>query len=383
VRVTIIGWYGTETIGDRAILAGILTFLSDLHTNVEIQLGSLYPFFTQRTLREDMPLWSSLCRREIPVSLFNSSNPGELRRAINSSDLLMMGGGPLMDLREMHIMAYAFKYARRRKVMTATVGCGIGPLDAQEYKKAASAILGNSDVAIFRDTYSLKEAEKLCPGIGERAHAAIDPAAYCAMKFKELNAPFETKNVISVNFRDVAGEYKSVSGIKNFMVFAADLVKSVMDENPDYKVKLIPNHYFFFGGDDRVFLNGVKYKLGSRELLVQNRPLSLSSTMESLASSAACIGMRYHSILLMALLNGRCRIMNYTGTAAGKICGFLSDFDPDSYFTSDRMLDLDSAPLKTSFVNGLVSDKIFPVPEALLNNAFGTYRSVLTTMNSL
>lgn len=29
MKITIIGWYGTETIGDRAILAGLFSFLTN------------------------------------------------------------------------------------------------------------------------------------------------------------------------------------------------------------------------------------------------------------------------------------------------------------------------------------------------------------------
>ena len=53
MKITIIGWYGTETIGDRAILTGIFSFFNQLFNKIEIKLGSLYPFFSKRTLNED------------------------------------------------------------------------------------------------------------------------------------------------------------------------------------------------------------------------------------------------------------------------------------------------------------------------------------------
>lgn len=53
MEITIIGWYGTETIGDRAILAGIISLLSKSISNLSIRLGSLYPFYSERTLYED------------------------------------------------------------------------------------------------------------------------------------------------------------------------------------------------------------------------------------------------------------------------------------------------------------------------------------------
>ena len=51
--INIVGWYGTETIGDRAILAGLVHIFSKVFDEYEIQLGSLFPDFTERTVLED------------------------------------------------------------------------------------------------------------------------------------------------------------------------------------------------------------------------------------------------------------------------------------------------------------------------------------------
>ena len=44
LKATVIGWYGTETIGDRAILSGILRLLSEVASDITIELGALYPY---------------------------------------------------------------------------------------------------------------------------------------------------------------------------------------------------------------------------------------------------------------------------------------------------------------------------------------------------
>ena len=51
--IMIIGWYGTETIGDRAILASLFKNLFELNKNIKLIIGSIYPFHTQLTLIED------------------------------------------------------------------------------------------------------------------------------------------------------------------------------------------------------------------------------------------------------------------------------------------------------------------------------------------
>lgn len=83
LKIVIIGWYGTETIGDRAILAGIIRMLATSFRDIEIMLGSILPFFTERTLQEDERFIKECCgQNDLKLSLFNSSKSKELDMAI-------------------------------------------------------------------------------------------------------------------------------------------------------------------------------------------------------------------------------------------------------------------------------------------------------------
>ena len=55
MRICAVGWYGTETIGDRAIFAGVLHIFNFFEGNIDVRLGSLYPFYSHRMLMEDTP----------------------------------------------------------------------------------------------------------------------------------------------------------------------------------------------------------------------------------------------------------------------------------------------------------------------------------------
>lgn len=378
MRVCVIGWYGTETIGDRAIFAGILMFLSEAFPSASISLGSLYPFFSQRTLSEDSGLWAEMCGETQDVELFDSSRVGDLKKAIEASDLLLLGGGPLMDLREMHMIDFAFQYARRKKIRTGVFGCGLGPLKKNVFKRAAINILKNADFVVFRDRLAQTEATRLCSGKNLQSFSAVDPAAYCATLFRSKHITRVPKDQIVINLREISWEYEAIVPDFDFEDFAAKMIEKIMTENESHKVVLVPHHYFFFGGDDRRFLNTIKYRLEGRGLMVQNRPLSLSETMQTFLESAFCIGMRFHAMLLMTLLNGRCRILNYTGGVAGKIRGYLNDFDPDGFFDDSRMLSLDSASLDLSVFDNLLEDASFEPPRQRLEEAFQVYRSVLS-----
>jgi polysaccharide pyruvyl transferase WcaK-like protein len=377
MKVCIIGWYGTETIGDRAILAGILALLTETFDDLQVSLGSLYPFFSERTVEEDQDLWKLLAGRAVDVEVFDSTKKSALSQAIRGSELLVLGGGPIMDLREIHMLAYAFRYARKRRVKTFVFGCGIGPLSMKSCRKAAFDILSNADVSIFRDSLAEKEAHDLCGATRLNTQSAVDPAAYCALRYKNsVTLPVPTQT-ISVNLRKIFAEYGSGDLSERFERFSEKLVQKICDDNPENRVELVPNHYFFVGRDDRSFLNQLKFRLGQRELRVQNRPLSLRETMDRYGSSASCVGMRFHAAVLMALLNGRCRIVNYTGSEKGKISGFLTDFDHQHYFGSERMVSLDTAAWSLSAFDDLVSDTVFVPNMERLQIAFDTYRNAL------
>ena len=152
MKITIIGWYGTETIGDRAILAGLFSFFNKSYEKFEIKLGSLYPFFSERTINEDYSFYKEIINKDFKIEIFNSKNSKELNEAIKSSDLIAMGGGPLMDLPELFMVEYSFKKAKKLGKKTALLGCGVGPLFYKKYRKSVLEISKNSDITILRDT---------------------------------------------------------------------------------------------------------------------------------------------------------------------------------------------------------------------------------------
>jgi len=377
MKVCIIGWYGTETIGDRAILAGTLALLSEGFDNVEVSLGSLYPFFSKRTVREDASLWKELTDQDICVELFDSTNVKELKQAILKSDLLLIGGGPFMDLREMHMLAFAFRYARRQGVRCGVFGCGVGPLRKKVYWRALEDILNAADFVVFRDQLSLSLLEDA--GVTKKDHyrSAIDPAAYCAWLYRQKHKSMESVRRIPINFRALSSDYMPTDSTQEFEAFACQLVRQLADAHDDHEIVLMPNHYFSIGGDDRVFLNTIKFRVNADNVRVQNSPLSLKATMNVFASSAACIGMRFHAGLLMSLLCGRCRFVNYTGATGGKIRGYLQAIDPAGFFDAKRVLSLGGGDKKSFSVDHLLADEQFVVEERRLLSKIETYRQVL------
>lgn len=332
MKICILGWYGTETLGDRAIIEGIIKIFNVIEENNEIYIGSLYPFFTERTLIEEQEALVYLGIKS-RISYFDVRIGEELKKYIKRSDIVIMGGGPLMDLLELDIIDKAFVYAKKENKKTGVIGCGIGPLKIKEFRKSVYNILKNSDLNIFRDKNSLKEAKILnkefSGKIDEKTlYSSFDPAIIPIAFYKSKN--LEKKNRVVVNFRDL--NFKSsdeeLKKIRNKLKVFLKQISNIYEE-----VLLLPNHIFNIGGDDRLFFSSLKLDLLEySNIIIEHHPKSLFETFKIIEESKAAIGMRYHAILFQTFLNGNNYILDYTDFKKGKIKSFLVDIDKNNFY---------------------------------------------------
>lgn len=323
-NILIIGWYGTETIGDRAILGGIIHILSKVYDEYQIRIGSLFPPLTERTLIEDRNYFSFLSASKLKgISTFSSLDIMKLRCEIKNSTLVLVGGGPLMDLTVMYILEYAFSYAQKRHIKTILMGCGWGPLNTIEYKKCALRLIDKSDLIIFRDSVSKQQYMLHAKSNYKKCYALLDPAFITASQYLcSIKNKNPTHEYISVNLRDPL----LININKNTLdATFIDTLNKILDYG--MPIKLIPMHTFTIGGDDRYYLDSLAKKINHPNLYVQHTPLCLTETMETYYNSIICLGMRFHSIVLQTVLNGKNYILDYTNAQNGKIIGTLNELN--------------------------------------------------------
>jgi len=350
-KVTVIGWYGTETIGDRAILAGIFSLLAKCVPTFSVKLGSLYPFFSERTLAEDLPFYTQICSRVLGIEIFNSKNKKELEKSIDDSDVLIMGGGPLMHINDMFMVDYAFAYAKKRGKKSIVFGCGVGPIHKKKIHNPLYNILDNSDLCILRDDIAKNYlTTKLNYKNLDKVITSIDPSAEAILEYKKLTLPFEgseQKDYIAINYRNFPNEYVSdhnVSG-KEINIALEKFLREVIEKFDDKTIRLIPMHYFHIGGDDRVFFNEMMHRSDLyKSIEVQNKPLSLVETFQTFEHAWINIGMRFHSVVLQSLLNGNNYILDYTEPQLGKISGFVDLLDERENVLQNRYVCLQESP---------------------------------------
>lgn len=312
--ICVVGWYGTETLGDRAILDGILAVFQQMAEEYTCYLGSLNPFFTERTLHEDCLIYKKTapgCK----IKIFDEKSKKEMHEAVKNSDYVIMGGGPIMELAEVKLLIRAFKMAKKAGKMTVLMGCGLGPLHTEEYYQLASKLIHLSDKVIWRDALSAE----MCEEISGRSDIYImdDPAIISAQQYK-ATAQRDKRNEVAVNFRTFPLEYGNNKGMT--MNKVRELLLCLAEQ---YDVRLIPMHTFFVGGDDRAFFAEICNKELREKIAVQYVPQNLHQLYETYFNATACIGMRYHSVVLQTILNGNNYILDYTDPKIGKIKGFL------------------------------------------------------------
>ncbi|MCR8666369.1 polysaccharide pyruvyl transferase family protein [Aestuariibaculum sp. M13] len=317
-RIFIFGWYGTETVGDKAILGGIVNYYKGLFgERVEFVIGSLYPFVTKRTCYE----------LSIKATII-STKTFELLAYAKSSDIVVMGGGPLMDLNELYIPLLGFKVAKAYNNKTVVFGCGIGPLKYQKFENAVKQILKYSDEIKLRDLKSVEIAKSY--GVTKTIECFGDPAKVYLQSIKSTLS-VKQENTLTCYLRDWTFEY--FNGSKNEFAVAkkqfeqglAHLIKTHADRMQVDRIEFHHMHNFVIGNDDRDFSRYFieTYFMDDHRVTFNKKLSTVKSISESMLKSRLNICMRFHSVLFAHTLDTNFIAVDYT--LGGKIYNYLRD----------------------------------------------------------
>lgn len=316
----IVGWYGTETAGDKAILGEIL---HQLHQRdfTRITLASIYPYLSQWTLQE---------LDEHTVEIISTYSRALLKRA-READETIMGGGPFMDIHGLGFVLRAFDAAKRAGRRTRVAGCGIGPLHAAQNIAAVKHILQLADVIELRDDKSVEWA------VAQTGRSDIsnsgDPAVAFVQRWRKTR-PHTIQRAATLNcyLRDWSVEYQGDlsdaafrSRKAQFQEEIASWIAALCRQN-GLRPRLLAMHHFVVGGDDREF----NHRLASNYLadldpILENHPYSVQQILTSMQEGAFCLTMRFHATLFAATLGAPYIAIDYTD--GGKITRFMQERD--------------------------------------------------------
>lgn len=382
----VIGWYGTETAGDKAILGGIMETIRRSTPQARFTIASSLPFYTRNTVAE---LGAQSYCSVIPYDY------SQIAEFLPSSNAVVVGGGPLMDLIEVLDLVRIFDMAHKQQVRTALVGVGVGPLKRRLTKWGVKRLLTLADSITVRDSRSKQSAvalgvpaDKIKIGTDPsvvyldiiRPHLATvdtEPVAFhiATQKISTHGSHSSRNNTddstsagdetvrdsgqlpgsldqsierpqIGIAVRDWPRKYAtqlddaSYKERREWLIqFWADLADQII-ETFDAEVSLIPMNTLHIGGDDRWLHLDVRRKSRhSQRIHAHTRSYSAEQIGALISRCTLLIGMRFHSVVFGTVIGVPTLAIDYT-QGGGKVGAYMKELGMSDYTISIDNLNL-------------------------------------------
>lgn len=340
-RVLICGWYGTETLGDKAILAGIAESLRAALGEIDLAVVALNRYVTEMT------------RRQMPeLSDMTILSPEEGVRIAGSADLVAFGGGPIMAIDELAEMQAIFEAARAKGVKTLVAGAGVGPLGADWHNRAIADLLRLADHRIYRDGKSRDAAAAM--GIDVAGDiVAEDPAfTWLAAQRKVLPRPVPAagaRKVLLLGLRDFPykayardlPEAECLAAKARYEAAVIATLETLTARHPDLVIRPLPMCTQHFGGDDRWFyrrlFRGNAALAGRLDLSLLGEEFAPEAYARAFREADAALTMRFHSLVFALGLETPAFAIDYT-LGRGKVRALAERFG----VPQQSLLDLDA-----------------------------------------
>lgn len=363
--VLICGWYGTETLGDKAILGGVIHALQNALGDIKFHIVSLEEYISQMTALQ-MP--------ELGHSEIHSVK--EAINLIDTCDLVVFAGGPLMAIPPMADMLAIFQKAARHNVPTLLAGCGVGPMGDKYYNQAIADLLASASARIYRDKQSLLSAKSL--GIDTSQDLVAEDPAMTWLK-NELNNS-SRQEVINLDgsrlllglrdwpYKQYAhhlGEKEGQQIKERFEAEVLAALTNVLNEHPDLEIIPFPMCTNHIGGDDRWFYHRL---FRNAQNLHDNinfdylkKELTPYEALDLFRSATSALTMRFHS-LVFAVASGLPAVsLDYT-LGKGKVYSLAHAHNVPNF----SLVDLNRKSLSASILEQLQQSRASSLDHDLL-----------------
>lgn len=345
-EILITGWYGTETLGDKAILAGLVNSIKQKFHKVKIYIQSENRHISEIT-NSQIDILNDLV-------IVDENNALKLSSKV---DYLIFGGGPIMAIFPLAKIESYFVNASKSKTKTIIAGCGVGPLGANSLNNSILNILKHADSVIFRDMNSLVVAKSI--GFNGEAYISECPS------FSWLEAENQ-KSILLKNIANVE-EFKVILGLRKppLIQYGRKLksqLRNEYEENFKRKIQkiltLLRNKYQnisilpipmctnSYGDDDRWFyrelLSEIRNDVINYKYLAEE--FNPSEYFKEFKNADLSICMRYHSIIFSIAAGIKTICIDYT-LGEGKVASIAKEFNLPVL----NLLDLDENVFIQSF----------------------------------
>ncbi len=355
-RFLLCGWYGTETLGDKAILAGCVAALRASFGAGGCELASLDPFISRHTVAQ-MPELSSL-----EVIGFEDA----LAR-IGRYRAVVFAGGPLMGVKALADNLSVFRAAARQGIQRIVLGCGVGPVGRRFYREPIRELLSLANLRVFRDEESRTLAAQL--GVDTRADRVADDPAHTWLRQQSGPAPTIAENDLLLGLREWPHEQYGAGGAAAFRQsrgFDAELaagLRGLLAAEPATRLVPVPMSTNAAGGDDRWY-----YRRLFREASIPaeridwqflEKEQTPSVVFERFRSAGRVLAMRFHSLVFATVAGRPTLAIDYT-LGKGKVASLAARSDVPTL-----RLDALTAAALVAGLRALSPDTVVPIPPSM------------------
>lgn len=282
-KIVLSGYYGFDNIGDEAVLYSIVTMLKKEIPQVQITVLSNNPEKTARLYE---------------VESINRWDMKSVAKAIKASDLLISGGGSLLqDVTSSKTIPYYLaivKMAQFYKKKVVFYSQGIGPLNKSFSRWLIKKIVNKVDGIFVRDPASKTLLEEI--GVKKPIGVAIDPVLGISLP-SEVKVNSKTVGIYIRPWQSEDQNQKLLSAMKEGLL---DLIKK------GYKLYLIPMHYEQDLDIAKALEAALAIEMRNENIAAENqvevidKMLSIEEVLSYTASFDFIIGMRLHSLIMAA-----------------------------------------------------------------------------------
>ncbi|WP_312111429.1 polysaccharide pyruvyl transferase CsaB [Brevibacillus reuszeri] len=285
-RILISGYYGFNNAGDDVVLYGIISSLKREQPNISLAVLSNQPERTAELFG---------------IEAFNRWSFGTIVRELSRSDMLVMGGGTLMqDVTSPRSVLYYLGIVTIAKLLGKPVvfyAQGFGPILKPLSRSMIKRVVNRVDVITARD-YESGEDFKACGVKKAPIHITADPALTISPEDVSdergrelLDGMFAdpTKPLVAISVRD----WKQEQQFKQTIAKAADwfILRG-------WNVLFLPMHVPSDLSPSREIMQQMK-QAGARLL---DAPVTFHDIMSVLKQCDYVVGMRLHSLILACML---------------------------------------------------------------------------------
>lgn len=281
-EMLISGYYGFKNSGDDALLMAILKDIKRFKESPNIVVLSANPRETEKNYR---------------VKAINRLNPFAVIRHMNKADMLISGGGTLIqDATSTKSLIYylsVIRLAVRKHLKVMLYSNGIGPLSSGRNIERAKRVLNKTDVITLRDP----EAMEVLKSIGvtkPKIKVSADPVLgmdvadreYGRELLREMNLP--TEKVLGVSVRKTK---EANAAFERAMAEMCDYAA----EKYGYNIVFVPMQ----ANRDEFISRSIMSKMKAPSAMVEKR-LNVNDTISLVSAMDICVGMRLHSLIYAA-----------------------------------------------------------------------------------